>query len=78
MGIKRIWGKGPATGSWNSFSAPFPGGEWTAVLQYIDDGRLKIKPYISHVVPLGKVPQTIRDMAARKYSFTKVVAQTME
>lgn len=73
-----VRGELTATGSWNSFSAPFPGGEWSTVLQYVNDGRLKIKPFISHVVSLAKLPETIRDMAGRKYSFTKVVALTVE
>jgi len=64
-----------ATGSWNSFSAPFPGTEWKAVLGYLSDGRLQIKPYISHTFPLEMAPGTIADLAARKYTFTKVVLQ---
>jgi L-iditol 2-dehydrogenase len=73
-----VRGELTAMGSWNSFSAPFPGGEWRAVLEYVEDGRLKIRPFISHVTRLADVAQTIRDMYERKYSFTKVIVRTPE
>jgi L-iditol 2-dehydrogenase len=68
-----VRGELTATGSWNSFSAPFPGKEWSAVLEYLGDGRLQMKPYISHVFPLEKAPETIAGMAARKFAFTKIL-----
>ena len=62
-------------GSWNSFSAPFPGTEWRSVLRYLDDGRFKIRPFITHTIPLEKAPETIADMAAKEFAFTKVVIE---
>lgn len=70
-----VRGELTAIGSWNSFSAPFPGGEWSAVLGYLRDGRLRIKPYISHAFPLEKAPEVIEGMAAKKFAFTKVVLE---
>jgi L-iditol 2-dehydrogenase len=32
------------TGSWMSYSAPFPGEEWTLTARYFADGRLKFSP----------------------------------
>ena len=32
------------TGSWMSYSAPFPGVEWTMTAEYFSDGRLKFDP----------------------------------
>lgn len=32
------------TGSWMSYSAPFPGDEWTMTADYFSDGRLKFDP----------------------------------
>lgn len=60
-------------GSWNSYSAPFPGVEWHATLKYIQTGVLKIKPLISHTFELDKAPEVIGKMAARKFSFNKVL-----
>jgi L-iditol 2-dehydrogenase len=70
-----VRGEITVTGSWNSFSAPFPGSEWRAVLGYLSDGRLKIKPYVTHAFPLEKAPETIAGMSARKFAFTKVVLE---
>ncbi|GAA0317894.1 galactitol-1-phosphate 5-dehydrogenase [Oceanobacillus sp. FSL W7-1293] len=39
-------------GSWMSYSAPFPGFEWTAALQYMKDGKIDVKPLIHEVTPL--------------------------
>lgn len=61
------------TGSWNSYSAPFPGREWTAVLGFLKDKKLQIKPFITHEFPLDKAPEVIRQMSERKFIFNKVV-----
>ncbi|MEK4303023.1 galactitol-1-phosphate 5-dehydrogenase [Oceanobacillus sp. FSL K6-0251] len=39
-------------GSWMSYSAPFPGFEWTAALQYMKDGKIDVKALIHEVSPL--------------------------
>ncbi|OXS78705.1 galactitol-1-phosphate 5-dehydrogenase [Domibacillus enclensis] len=40
------------TGSWMSYSAPFPGFEWRAALQYIKEGVINVKPLINEVYRL--------------------------
>ncbi|MEB6118703.1 galactitol-1-phosphate 5-dehydrogenase [Mammaliicoccus sciuri] len=40
------------TGSWMSYSAPFPGYEWTAGLNYLSQGKIDVKPLISEVFTL--------------------------
>ncbi|MEI2404606.1 galactitol-1-phosphate 5-dehydrogenase [Niallia taxi] len=40
------------TGSWMSYSSPFPGFEWKAALQYIKDGVIDVKPLINEVYQL--------------------------
>lgn len=40
------------TGSWMSYSAPFPGSEWTAALQYIKDGVIDVKPLLNEIYTL--------------------------
>lgn len=61
------------TGSWNSYSAPFPGREWFAVLRFIEQGSLKISPFITHQFPLKKAPEVIHDMSERKFTYNKVI-----
>lgn len=44
------------TGSWMSYSAPFPGHEWTDVAHYFATGQLKYDPrMIWKIVPLSKL-----------------------
>jgi L-iditol 2-dehydrogenase len=60
-------------GSWNSYSAPFPGVEWYAAIEYHKSGLLKMKPMITHVFHLSEAPVVFKDLAERKYPFTKVL-----
>lgn len=61
------------TGAWNSYSAPFPGKEWYAVLDYVMSGKLDIRSGITHTFSLHMAPKIIRDMAERKFSYNKVI-----
>lgn len=61
------------TGSWNSFSAPFPGREWQAVVDYIQAGALDMEVFITHTVNLEQLPEFIAQMDKRSFSFTKVL-----
>ena len=70
---KIIRGELMIKGSWNSFSSPFPGREWHTVLDYLSDGRFKIRPFISHVVSLEELPKTIAAMDGHEFSFTKII-----
>ena len=63
------------TGSWNSFSAPFPGREWYAILKYVGDGRLDLKSTISHSISLDELPDFIVRMEKREFFFSKVVIE---
>lgn len=60
-------------GSWNSYSAPFPGIEWHATIQFINSGSLKIKPIITHTFPLQLATEVFKDLYTRKFSFGKAV-----
>lgn len=41
------------TGSWMSYSAPFPGNEWTAAVEYLKSGKVKVDEIITHTFPLA-------------------------
>ena len=56
------------TGSWMSYSAPFPGKEWSLTEKYMREGKLKILPeMIDSVLPLSEI-----DKAFKKFDEGKV------
>src|SRR5690625_495078 len=60
-------------GSWNSFSAPFPGAEWTTTLAKMASGDLAWEFMITHELGLDKVDDTISAMAPRSIHAVKVM-----
>ncbi|MGL4607073.1 MAG: galactitol-1-phosphate 5-dehydrogenase [Eubacteriaceae bacterium] len=61
------------TGSWNSYSAPFPGSEWRSTIEYLQQKRLDIQSFITHTFPLQESPRVISEMANHEFSFNKVI-----
>ena len=52
------------TGSWMSYSAPFPGSEWTAAAEYLAAGKIQTEELISHRFKLSdgiKAFETLTD-----------------
>ena len=60
-------------GSWNSFSAPFPGEEWHTAIAALADGRLRWDFMISHDLPLEELPATFGKLGAREIFFSKIM-----
>ncbi len=60
-------------GSWNSFSAPFPGSEWTDSAARLSDGSLRWEFMITHELGLDAVPATMRQLADRSIFSSKVL-----
>jgi len=54
-------------GSWNSYSAPFPGREWRDIISLLRVGRLKAGPLITHVLALEEAPRVFRALADRSF-----------
>lgn len=44
-------------GAFNAISAPFPGKEFFSTIDFLKNGKLKMEPLISHVIPLEKGPE---------------------
>ncbi|WP_300048952.1 zinc-binding dehydrogenase [Trueperella sp.] len=65
--------EGAVLGSWNSFSAPFPGYEWRTTVQKLHSGDLKWKFMITHELGLDSVAQTIKQMYNREIHSSKVI-----
>ena len=53
------------TGSWNSFSAPFPGSEWTTVVDLFASGQLRGIELITDEVGVRDVPALLPRLADR-------------
>jgi L-iditol 2-dehydrogenase len=60
-------------GSWNSFSAPFPGREWLESADRLSDGDLKWEFMITHELGLDEVPTTMKQLADRSIFSSKVL-----
>lgn len=49
------------TGSWMSYSYPFPGEEWELTAHYFRTGELKIlRPMIDRVIPLSQIDEAFK------------------
>jgi L-iditol 2-dehydrogenase len=60
-------------GSWNSYSAPFPGVEWRATLDYISAGKLKVSQLITHKFNLSEAPKVFEKLGERAIEFNKII-----
>jgi L-iditol 2-dehydrogenase len=61
------------TGFWNSYSAPFPGEEWTKSLELIQEGRVQLKKMVSHRFSLEETQQAFDIMLSRSETYGKVL-----
>jgi L-iditol 2-dehydrogenase len=65
---KILRGELEITGSWMSYSAPYPGYEWMAAARFIKEGKVKTAPLITHNFELAdgvKAFQIMRDQNAK-------------
>ncbi len=60
-------------GCFMSYSAPFPGHEWTETVAAMQAGQLDMAAMISHRLPLAQAPQIFDDIGARRFAFRKVM-----
>jgi len=60
-------------GSWNSFSAPFPGDEWRTAADKLANGQLKWEFMITHELPLSALPAMMTTLAERTEFSSKVL-----
>lgn len=60
-------------GSWNSFSAPFPGREWVESVERLAAGDLRWEFMITHELPLAELPQMMDALASRSVFSAKVL-----
>ena len=60
-------------GCFMSYSAPFPGHEWTDSVQALQSGQLDWAGMISHRFPLSQAPQVFAEMASRSFAYRKII-----
>lgn len=60
-------------GSWNSFSKPFPGWEWTHGVESLADGTIDATKVITHRLELEDVPETFEKIHRREIFFNKIL-----
>ena len=60
-------------GSWNSFSAPFPGDEWRTAADKLASGELKWEFMVTHQLGLEALPETMRALGDRSIFSSKVL-----
>ncbi len=61
------------TGSWMSYSAPFPGHEWTEALELIASGAVQVEPLVSREYSLADGALPFTDVRDAKGSLLKVL-----
>ncbi|CUH95001.1 hypothetical protein P22_1070 [Propionispora sp. 2/2-37] len=70
---KILRGEIEVTGSWMSYSAPYPGYEWPAVALYIKEGKIKTDPLITHKFKLEDGINAFRTMVDKDADAIKVM-----
>lgn len=60
-------------GTWMSYSAPFPGHEWTQAAAAMQRGDLHTAEVISHRFPLSEVTEVFRGIADRSFPYRKIM-----
>ncbi|NLC66385.1 MAG: galactitol-1-phosphate 5-dehydrogenase [Clostridium sp.] len=70
---KILRGEVAILGSWNSFSDPFPGFEWTESARLMDENKLNPDKIITHKLTLDDVPATFKKIAKEPFYFNKIM-----
>lgn len=65
-------------GCFMSYSAPFPGHEWTETIEALLNGSLDIDTIISHRYPLSKAPEVFEKIGAHQLAHQKIILNPEE
>ncbi|KYC84191.1 MULTISPECIES: galactitol-1-phosphate 5-dehydrogenase [Heyndrickxia] len=60
-------------GFWNSYSAPFPGKEWMNTIEFVQQGKIKLKELVSHRYKLEDTQKAFNMMINREEEYNKVM-----
>ena len=65
-------------GCFMSYSAPFPGHEWTETITALQNGSLDMETLISHRYPLSKAPEIFEQIGAHQLAHQKIMMNPEE
>ncbi len=65
-------------GCFMSYSAPFPGREWTETIEALSNGSLDMETLISHRFPLSKAPEIFEKIGAHQLAHQKILLNPEE
>lgn len=65
-------------GCFMSYSAPFPGHEWTETIAALQNGSLDMETLISHHFPLSKAPEIFEQIGAHQLAHQKIMMNPEE
>lgn len=65
-------------GCFMSYSAPFPGHEWTETINALLNGTLDIETIISHRYPLSKTPEIFEQIGTHQLTHQKIILNPEE
>jgi L-iditol 2-dehydrogenase len=60
-------------GTWNSSFTPLPKNEWATSLQFMEKGKLKVKPLITHRFKLKQAKEAFQMMYEKREFYNKVM-----
>lgn len=60
-------------GSWNSFSSPFPGKEWTYTIELMGAEKISTDPIVSHRFKLEETPEVFQKIKNKELLFNKIL-----
>jgi len=60
-------------GTWMSYSAPFPGHEWTEAAAAMQRGEIRVEQMITHRFPLCEVEAVFQGIADRSLVYRKIL-----
>ena len=62
-------------GSWNSYTAPYPGRAWEGSVLAMKKGKIKFKEMISHNIKLDSLNNYLKGMYDKSIPFNKVIVE---
>ncbi|HLO32807.1 MAG TPA: galactitol-1-phosphate 5-dehydrogenase [Anaerolineales bacterium] len=65
-------------GCFMSYSAPFPGHEWTETIAALSNGSLDMEALISHHFPLSSAPEVFEKIGAHQLAHQKIILNPEE
>lgn len=60
-------------GSWNSFTNPFPGKDWTYSIQLMGEEKIVTEPIVSHRYKLEETPEVFEKIKDKELLFNKIL-----